>query len=334
MRSTDSNDPHNLERRVEATAVRSRFTRLQVAWLLLGLVFVIAVGLIATGVVGPRPCASCHSRGVFGAKTQASPHAGVGCRRCHAPQGYGGELSLVLHQSFRGPSGRLGDVNRDDAAVPDSRCQTCHSADIRGVVVSGGIRMNHSSCAKSACTDCHATTAHGSATSWPMSYDMDGCLECHVANRNVGCNLCHAEHDAAERVNISTFSVTHGPQWRATHGMGDNTTCTVCHSARDCDGCHGVGVPHEPGFVDTHSTYAVESSAKCRSCHQDAFCTSCHRTAMPHPAGFTSRHSREAKKDSRLCRRCHTTSDCETCHTLHVHPGGAIDPRRSDGRAQ
>ncbi len=204
--------------------------------------------------------------------------------------------------------------------------RACHEQVLKGVVVANGIRINHASCATTAsCTDCHSSTAHGSATRWVRSYDMDGCLECHVAvEATWTCDLCHEGRDAADRVKFAAFAVTHGPKWKTTHGMGDAATCTVCHAASDCADCHGAGVPHEPNFVDVHSSYATEGDARCASCHKDAFCNACHGTEMPHPAGFTRRHAAASKEQPDLCTRCHDKSDCTNCHVKHVHPGGAV----------
>jgi hypothetical protein len=186
--------------------------------------------------------------------------------------------------------------------------------------------MNHAACAIAAsCTDCHSSTAHGSATPWVRSYDMDGCLKCHIKSGKVGCDLCHQGKDVRARVKTSVFAVTHGPKWKTTHGMGDTATCGVCHVASDCADCHGPGVPHEPKFVDVHASYAVQPKAKCASCHKESFCIACHGTEMPHPTGFTPQHAEDAKKQPELCERCHESSDCTDCHRKHVHKGGAIN---------
>ena len=302
-------------------AVRRRW----LVWAGVALALVCLLGLGVFGVVASRSCTSCHDRDAFKAGTQASPHAGVECRSCHISPGVLGEAVFAvqrpLHAFF--PVGRAAD--RDAAKVPDSRCEACHEKVLQGVVVSNGMRIDHAKCAANAsCTECHSSTAHGSATRWVRSYDMDRCLECHAATGNVKCDLCHQGKNRSARVKSSTFAVTHGPKWKTTHGMGDAATCTVCHKAGDCVDCHGVGVPHEPKFVEAHASYATQPKAKCASCHKEAFCDSCHGTEMPHQAGFTPQHPTLAKKQPDLCKRCHEASDCTTCHAKHVHPGGAI----------
>jgi hypothetical protein len=211
--------------------------------------------------------------------------------------------------------------------VPDIRCTACHNEDLKGVVGSKGIKINHASCAAGAsCTDCHSSIAHGTATKWVRSYDMDMCLECHMKTGNVACNLCHESRGAPDRVKFAGFSVTHGPQWKTMHGMGDTTTCNVCHKAKDCAACHGAGVPHEPDFVKVHASVASQPDSKCSTCHKDTFCNSCHGTPMPHPQGFTAQHVAAAKAKPDMCKRCHDPSDCTNCHVKHVHPGGSVGP--------
>jgi hypothetical protein len=325
MRGTDSSESQDPTQGASALRTDSAArNRRRLVWAAVGLAVVCVLGLRVFGVVGPKPCTSCHDLGVFRAETQASPHASVDCRRCHQPPGVVGEAVFALQRPLHAYFPRTRPADREAAAVPDQRCSACHEKALQGVVVSNGIRMNHASCAATAaCTECHSSIAHGKATRWVRSYDMDVCLECHMASDNIECDLCHEGRDTAVRVKSSAFAVTHGPKWKSTHGMGDTATCTVCHTAGDCADCHGAGVPHEPKFVDVHASYAAQPNARCASCHKDAFCNSCHGTEMPHPAEFTPRHSTEAEKQPGLCTRCHAASDCTNCHLKHVHPGGA-----------
>jgi hypothetical protein len=299
--------------------------RRRLVWAAIALVLVCVLGLRISGVIGPKPCTSCHDREAFQAQTQASAHASVDCRLCHVSSGVLGRAAFALQRPLHAYFAQARPANRDAAAVPDRRCRACHATALQGVVDSNGIRMNHASCATAAsCTDCHSTTAHGSATRWVRTYDMDDCLTCHIAARNVQCDLCHKGRNTADRVKFAAFAVTHGPKWQTTHGMGDGATCTVCHTASDCADCHGPGVPHEPNFIGAHSSYAAKRNARCESCHKDAFCSDCHGVEMPHPSGFTRRHAAASKAQPDVCERCHDKTDCTNCHLKHVHPGGAI----------
>jgi len=328
-RSIKSQNPEQDDSAVNTTS--SAIYRRRLVWEVAALAVVLVLGLGVLGVSGPKPCASCHDRGTFRAQTQASPHANVDCRRCHMSPGMLGQAVFTLQQPLHGSFLQARTANRDAAAVPDARCRACHEDALKGVVVSNGIKINHSTCAtKASCTDCHSSTAHGSATQWIRSYDMDGCLACHMASKNVACNLCHEGQQADARVKSVTFAVTHGAKWKTTHGMGDTATCNVCHKAKDCAECHGVGVPHEPNFVAAHSSYAAQTDARCASCHKEAFCLACHGMKIPHPAGFTQQHPAAAKKQPELCKRCHDDSDCTNCHVKHAHPGGtggAVAPK-------
>jgi len=307
-------------------------------WLVWGVVGVLTMSVLALGawgVVGSRPCVSCHDSTAFAAQTQASSHASVQCRICHRSGGPVGTAVFVLQQPLHVYPGGARAVSRDAAAVPDSRCIACHETVFSAVTASKGIRMSHASCARDgSCTDCHSSVAHGRASQWIRTADMERCLECHVALEKTGCDLCHEDRRAVDRVRFSAFQVTHGPKWETTHGMGDAATCTVCHQQKDCSSCHGPGVPHEPKFISAHSVYAMQSNARCTSCHQDEFCADCHGTQMPHPTGFTRRHAAEADKQPTLCDTCHDESDCTNCHVKHAHPGGAVDAKTPVGGGQ
>ena len=287
----------------------------------------IAIAALALGVfnaVALPGCASCHDDDGFRAATAATAHATVDCRSCHVPTGTLDRVAFSLRQPFHMFIPLSSGAVREAAAVPDSRCLACHEDVETAVVSSNGIRISHESCAVGAsCSDCHSATAHGAATSWLRSYEMDTCLACHISQGDTACDLCHEARGSKNRIESGTFAVTHGPQWRVTHGMGDSATCTVCHMSADCVECHGAGLPHEPGFIQTHADYSAQSNAQCADCHAQSFCDVCHGIPMPHPPEFTSGHSQTAQAQPAVCARCHAESDCTTCHEMHVHPGGA-----------
>jgi hypothetical protein len=303
----------------------TRSSRKTVVLSVLALVVVGLLGLRLANVIHPTSCTSCHSRGAFGTQTEASAHAGVQCEKCHIAPGIVGRAVFTLKDPLHGYLTLSRKANRDAAAVADARCKSCHEEALKGAVVEAkGIRVNHATCAvDAACTDCHSSVAHGSATPWIRSYNMDACLECHLTQGSTGCDTCHVGEQDIARVK-SAFTVTHGPNWKTAHAMGDIATCAVCHSSGDCADCHGAGVPHEADFIDAHSTYASESAARCATCHESSFCSDCHGTKMPHPASFTEGHAQSAAADQALCERCHDEADCTECHLKHVHPGGAV----------
>lgn len=283
-------------------------------------------------VVALPGCESCHNSGDLGAATAASPHAKVDCRSCHVAPDPLGRVAFALRQPFHMYIRVSGAATRDRAAVPDDRCVTCHQGLSGGTVSRNGLRIAHASCAVgAACSDCHSSVAHGKATSWVRTYTMDGCLACHVPEKNVACDLCHEGRGASGRISSGSFAITHGPQWQSTHGMGDSTTCMVCHPSDDCVQCHGSGLPHDADFFGKHGDLSAQPEAKCDLCHEQSFCESCHGIVMPHPQDFTKTHANASKEDRALCERCHAESDCTTCHEMHVHPGGAIGSSTTGG---
>lgn len=271
-------------------------------------------------------CVRCHSDSEFASATQRAPHSGTACVACHVPSGVVDRAAFGFRQAFHMVIPILNGDGREWSAVPDARCRSCHKDVDSKVVAARGLRIDHANCAAgSECADCHATTAHGSATAWPRAFDMETCLGCHVAKEaSADCSLCHEGRLPADRITTGVFAITHGERWRETHGMGDAGTCTACHSAANCATCHGSGLPHEPGFVKVHAGFATGKDQRCTSCHERVFCDSCHGTPMPHTRAFTRDHAAATRKDEALCSRCHAQEDCVTCHVKHVHPGGAI----------
>lgn len=277
------------------------------------------IGIDATFMPG---CASCHLTAEFGQQTSASAHSTVECASCH-----GG--STVLSRVEFGANQVLGmhlsvvEVDPTLAAVGADRCNACHAQVSAGITEANGLRVKHSVCGTGqTCTDCHSTTAHGSAVSWPRTVTMEMCYDCHAKTEGpTECDTCHTDRLPSERVSSSTFQVTHGPNHEQTHGMGRMSTCTPCHDESKCEGCHGSGVPHDARFLSRHGKLALGSDAKCTSCHLKQFCNDCHGTQMPHPDTFMAKHPdlvEQFGQDS--CNRCHAEPDCTECHVKHVHP--------------
>jgi len=295
-------------------------------WLIILLPLMLGLAGTAYFAIAQPGCATCHERDVrFSAQTRQSAHSNVACVDCHVSPApldrfaYG--FRQIVHMQLRLVNGK----GRDWATVDDARCLVCHKGIESEVVSARGIRIDHANCAvRSPCTDCHSAVAHGSATTWERKYDMETCLECHVSKASTKCDVCHVEKDREARVSTGVFAVTHGANWRTTHGMGNTATCSVCHTAAKCEKCHGVGLPHDKEFMSKHSALASDPAAKCYSCHDRRFCVDCHGTEMPHTREFTRNHIALAKSDPALCKRCHAEPDCTQCHVKHVHPGGAV----------
>lgn len=296
-------------------------------------VFTVGLAFGVYNAVALPGCVSCHDEGAFGAATRSAAHAGVDCASCHVPDSVTGRFAFGFRQAYHMTVPIVSGRGREWETVPDARCLACHE-DVQSATVSAnGVRISHALCATDErCSDCHAATAHGGATTWARTYDMETCLGCHVSQGAAECDLCHDGRLPADRVTTGVFAITHGPQWESTHGMGDSATCIACHTAASCEKCHGVGLPHSVKYVERHAADAARPEARCGSCHETStFCDGCHGLPMPHPAGFTEGHAALAEADQRLCDRCHADPDCTRCHEMHVHPGGAIGTLEDGG---
>ncbi|MDZ4169185.1 MAG: hypothetical protein U1E26_05970 [Coriobacteriia bacterium] len=299
------------------------------------LVFALLLGVGVWGTVwGPERCAACHTEPAFVSASAQGAHASVDCLQCHSEGGAWGRIAFnSAHLGRMVPSSTWS--VRDVADVADARCLSCHDKVDDEAISANGIRVDHSTCAyEIRCTECHSTTAHGSAVSWVRTYDMETCLQCHASDGSVACDLCHVGRSPENRIRTGVFAITHGPEWERTHGMGDSSTCAACHTAADCGTCHGPGLPHDGGFMKEHSTFSQDRKAKCESCHEPQFCDGCHGLSMPHPRRFVIAHGVEAEQNRTLCSRCHVDTDCSVCHVKHVHPGGAVNLPAQGGAAQ
>jgi hypothetical protein len=164
---------------------------------------------------------------------------------------------------------------------------------------------------------------------------MDTCMSCHNSNptNTSTCAICHVDNSGATTRGagaVTPWRVTHGPQWKTMHGMGDLETCKGCHTTRTfCASCHHVEVPHATNYLAAHGAdvLARETGRKdCLLCHRQYSCDNCHGLPMPHPDGFLQRHPAYVQKNgSTICERCHDKKSCTDCHTRHTHPG--LDPK-------
>jgi len=305
----------------------SRVIRI-VVWSLAGLTVLLALVLGVTAATLPG-CTLCHNNAAFKQQTAASSHAEVACVRCHVPSGPAARLAYAYHMIF-GMGLRLAPVNSGPVAgIPNDTCLSCHQAVLKQVVSNNGINIKHSDCSKGRlCTDCHSNVAHGVAVKWAQTYQMNQCLDCHATSKvRSDCTMCHSARSEQSRLNTGEWAVTHGPNWKQTHGMGDLQTCVSCHPNDFCVRCHGIPLPHNADFIRTHPLAAASNRQDCAVCHTQTFCTNCHGLPMPHPVGFTPAHPQIVdKQGATVCYRCHVKDDCTNCHVAHVHPGGATLP--------
>jgi hypothetical protein len=193
----------------------------------------------------PGTCVHCHDMGPDEGTSVASAHAAVECTSCHAGSTLAERVRFGYHQLF---GMRLPLVDLADSvasSVSDSACTGCHGR-FDMVTESSGLRVMHDTCGEgSRCVSCHSPVAHPDAVSWPTTYAMEQCLECHGAREaSRSCETCHTGRIKRIIPATGTFPITHGPNWQSTHGMGEMTTCRACHADDFCRPCHGSGVPH------------------------------------------------------------------------------------------
>lgn len=301
-----------------------------------------AIALLSYNTIALPGCQSCHvvtSEEALELKgqetrtpkiqTEFASHKDLACLDCHVDDNFGSRLSLGARVSFSMMVPAIDGSNFDGNNQFSARCLSCHDQILKRVIDARGIRIKHSVCTVSSqCVDCHATVGHRAETDPEVTFSMDGCMSCHsgLAQEFKNCNSCHTERSGSERRLTSTsWAITHGPDWKRMHGMGDLNSCVSCHTSEMCGRCHGVSVPHPARFFNIHAAAALDPNQNCSSCHQNNFCMNCHGTVMPHPTGFIKTHSAEAKSVADpACLKCHAVQDCEGCHAAHVHPGGSI----------
>ncbi|MBE0448331.1 MAG: NapC/NirT family cytochrome c [Actinobacteria bacterium] len=285
---------------------------------------IVAVNIIATGTSSSLFCATCHSHQA--AALEESTHNAIRCNTCHQRNDFldifawrAKVLGMVVRQatfSYRRPV--IANVSRNS-------CIRCHENVLIEVTRRNAIRVSHKEIndASHKCTNCHNTVAHPGAVTNPKFPTMDKCATCHNSQRvDASCEVCHMQEvDERRRVKTS-WSMTHGPQWKRLHGMGDLNNCRVCHGANYCLKCHNTVLPHPDFWIRLHSRDAKAKIEGCYQCHHKNYCMNCHGIEMPHSSNFIKRHASDVKKKGdKSCKRCHLEAGCDRCHARHVHPG-------------
>jgi hypothetical protein len=308
------------------------------------LVVTLTLGVLTLGssvTSAAAVCSACH--GQHADVVAEGAHADVGCYGCHLDAGAWSWPGAKTREWLGMYPAALGGTTPRGPGIETAAaaCISCHAETYERASEARGLRVVHESCAQgvTTCDECHGAVAHGEAIRWIRQVDMERCVSCHEergADRE--CDTCHEGKRTAERLSAGPWQVTHGPQWRTTHGMGSLKHCDTCHPDDHCVKCHGVSLPHGAAFGRTHGAEALGAAEQCRSCHEDpALCDDCHGMVMPHPAGFLQAHGESTEElDDPRCAVCHR-GDCLPCHERHVHPArtdgtlgkppsGTIDP--------
>ncbi len=305
---------------------RSLFYRRLIAHLAIAAAaLIVLLNLTIAGASSSLFCSACH--GKENADLKRSKHLGIRCNSCH--QGFGTFKVLtwraqVVSQVAKSlvPSSPPVPVI---AYVSSEPCKRCHPEVLDEIVRRDGIGVSHKEIdeAEMPCVQCHARVAHRSTSSFGRSTTMERCIACHDGKKaSADCNICHVGR-ADKKLRVKTsWSVTHGPNWKRVHGMGNLATCGVCHAGDYCKRCHNTSLPHPEFWVRLHPADAKKDVKGCYDCHHRSFCDNCHGLRMPHPSGFLREHAKEVEKRGRgACYRCHLESGCERCHSRHIHPG-------------
>ena len=304
---------------------------IRIAVLTLFSVFVLTLLFAGFYSIFPPNCERCH----VGPKAKKdiritpshSAHKDTACIKCHAGKGVVSRAAFGAQVAYGMVAPVFSQANFDADSSYDSKCKSCHIK-LSGVSLNNGIRINHDKCAtESSCVSCHGNSGHtvnDSATN--VTYTMDECFSCHKEiSSDKKCSLCHVGRSSQAIKSTSSWQITHGPNWKKTHGMGNLDTCSVCHADSMCAKCHGVGVPHKKDFFSEHGKYGQSKGQNCITCHATTFCSDCHGGyEMPHPKDFIRTHVDVAQtNDDPSCSICHNETDCTNCHSKHIHPGGA-----------
>lgn len=292
-----------------------------------GVLLVVLSLAVTIGGSSPRVCSACHAE--QHRSLVAGPHVSARCYDCHLERGSWGLVSQKTDELFRMYPRALvrAGFGRPAKLTEHSSCLGCHRDVMSGPLTGRGMKIDHAACAsEGSCDACHSSVAHGpDGVRWRTGPAMDDCTACHKARgAPLECVGCHVEPREAERSD-GAWQVTHGPQWKHMHGMGDLDSCSTCHDGEMCKECHGIELPHSAEFGSTHGKAAMSDNRSCEVCHRTAsFCDSCHGTQMPHPDVFLAQHTTIAKSTSDpACTRCHVPNDCSDCHFHHIHPGGS-----------
>lgn len=298
---------------------------------ILSVVLGIFVYFNIVGALGaiPGTCGICHSSSH--AAWKQSKHQDIACTSCHA----GNEPFAIISQRLalaRMIPAQLSGFYRKPvtALVPSKNCLGCHKPIESKVVESKALRVSHKEIISAgyACGDCHSTVAHGKSAARQNVAEIGKCLNCHnditASSECATCHIKDAKRDPSYRVR-GPWQISHGENWRQTHGMDNLNTCQACHSKFYCSTCHSTELPHPSSWIVSHGKEVKssnEAAAGCKQCHSESLCNNCHSLEMPHPRSFLPRHKEIVKEDGdQTCYQCHLKESCSRCHKYHTHPG-------------
>ncbi|MEI8083948.1 MAG: NapC/NirT family cytochrome c [Actinomycetes bacterium] len=300
----------------------------------LGMVLVVLIG--GTVVVSsPNACSVCHVMRPSVETWRVSPHAEVGCWKCHSEPHpwYLAPATLVqrwgmigrdVNAQVRGEHLSVSYDASTTAPVPDSTCLQCHDPERTGTS-KWAITIEHAKHAErnGTCVSCHLWTAHLDDETIKDSLMMARCFTCHgqpdqpTASRE--CGVCHPP-------GLDLKPVTHkSGEWLKAHGKAsreDKQQCGMCHTQAACDACHGLVMPHPEGWgrgKTGHAVVAKQNRTTCTKCHEgdSNLCTMCHHTGFDEKKGpWVNQHFLMVQQTgTAFCFKCHEATYCIKCHT-------------------
>ena len=311
-----------------------------VLWVALGIVAVLAIGIVVGLYATSRPSFYARYRLYKRNYTtlQSSAHEGLRCGQCH-----GGTTGAV------GYAARVGDFYRGIAKTPkqpifvelstpmSDACRKCHMYDWSDNAKRTA-KIPHPAHLRVAdepreCVKCHKWTAHEESymqkhKSMPFS-TVCASFGCHVGWKTTDeCGSCH--HSLQEGKG----------EWKKVHrvtvqAFGPNGCLESCHDAGQCRQCHTTG--KRPAFkaggvagvtqierehvkrnwLAKHGAFALADESKCLICHvSEGECQDCHakRPAFHgSPSTWLTRH-KDLSKNKKRCLTCHKQRFCDDCH--------------------
>jgi hypothetical protein len=232
-----------------------------------------------------RACSSCHQA----AAKDTEFHAGVDCKRCHAPHDFVRDASD--HRACA--ACHAGELAKSAASAGHRRCESCHAGlPHRPLLPVTG------------CGSCHAAEK---ARAIPAHSKCVGCHDPHDGKQATTCGSCHKQELATAPAGHQACANCHEPH----SGSRATASCGACHAAEaqtkhgkigincaDCHRAHGpAGVAAPPACTTCHQRgqlgglHLEQKHASCSGCHaghravpgaSHEVCLTCHADRKKH----------------------------------------------------
>ncbi|MHB9057148.1 MAG: cytochrome c3 family protein [Paludibacteraceae bacterium] len=281
-------------------------------WLLIGLIAVIAIGLLS-GVTlkvtsTPQFCSSCHEMSPEFTTWEVTSHSKIACVTCHIPPG---PVNLVKHklasvqQLAEHITGKIPQPIAMNTIINNNVCEQCHSS-MRKVTPSGDILIPHDKHLAQgiACVACHGGVAHGFVAERGLTgkedYDTWTIAKADKVTKFDGlktamevCLDCHDQVNQGKK------------PWLTNGGVEKTQEQRIAQSEENFKvAATATGQLHEksqPAIVTTGTITMHPPITKCAGCH----------TAIPtpdshHDQSWGTNHGVTARKDVDYCATCHS----------------------------